>query len=57
MAIIIRKRASLPAPDELVTPANDVHLLTDNEQLNFVRALARQHARRDHAMAISQGTP
>lgn len=54
MAIVIKRRRDGRTPSPIV-PANDLGDLSREQQLNFVRALARDLARRDHALATSQG--
>jgi hypothetical protein len=55
MAIVIRKKARVAAPEPLV--ANDDSGLFRAQQLVLVKALARDHAKRDHALAQSQRMP
>lgn len=53
MAIVIKRKPAIRKPDPIV-PTNDWSLLSDHEQISFVRTLAQQHARRDHALALSR---
>lgn len=53
MAVVILKGAGQHIPDPLVQ-AGDNPLFEDDEQINFVRALARQHARLDHEQALDR---
>lgn len=54
MPIVIKRKGAGRKPEPVV-PANDAGDLSREQQFNFVRALARDLARRDHALATNQG--